>query len=195
MATRTDVNHGPSREHPVGLAPRLGQHAWLTGASDAGSPIDDVLRERHSGVAMTSITSVSMTGDDVPIFVGVLLFFGGAAMAIVGRLSSTGSLKRNRLVGIRTTATLQDEASWKRGHTAGGSRLLVGGLITLVGGIVCPFLDPEGAAILATLVALTAAGLAMAGGRAASKALPPGGREVGRIPNHGRRPPRQDDSI
>lgn len=46
-----------------------------------------------------------------------LLLLGGIFMAIA-RMGAAGTLRRNGLVGIRTTATMQSDAAWYAAHKA-----------------------------------------------------------------------------
>lgn len=42
----------------------------------------------------------------------------GALVAVVTRRAADGRLRRNQLAGIRTAATLRDDAAWRAGHAA-----------------------------------------------------------------------------
>lgn len=46
-----------------------------------------------------------------------LLLLGGLFMAIA-RMGAAGTLRRNGLVGVRTTATMQSDAAWYAAHKA-----------------------------------------------------------------------------
>lgn len=54
------------------------------------------------------------------------------AVAAIGYLSANGSLRRNRIVGIRTRATLASDKAWSVGHAAGGPAMAIGGIVALV---------------------------------------------------------------
>ena len=64
----------------------------------------------------------------------LLLAAGGLVLVVVGRRASAGTLKKNPLVGIRTTLTLNSEVAWDAAHLAGGRLLSISGLGPLLTG-------------------------------------------------------------
>ncbi len=51
--------------------------------------------------------------------VAILLLILAVASVLVIGLAASGDLKRNRIIGIRTAATLSSDDAWRRGHRAG----------------------------------------------------------------------------
>ena len=64
----------------------------------------------------------------------LLLAAGGIILLVVGRRASAGTLRKNPLVGIRTTLTLNSEIAWDAAHLAGGRLLSIAGLGPLLTG-------------------------------------------------------------
>ena len=64
----------------------------------------------------------------------LLLAAGGVALVVAGRRASAGTLRKNPLVGIRTTLTLNSEIAWDAAHLAGGRLLSIAGLGPLLTG-------------------------------------------------------------
>lgn len=79
-------------------------------------------------------------GDPMPmeaaIFLGLLLIATAGILWIVGVRSTSGTLGRNHLVGIRTYATLESDAAWEAAHQAGGPWLKVAAIGPAITGIV-----------------------------------------------------------
>ena len=77
-------------------------------------------------------------GDPMPwgaaVGLALLLAAAGIAVVVVGRRASAGRLRKNPLVGIRTTLTLNSEIAWDAAHLAGGRLLSIAGLGPLVTG-------------------------------------------------------------
>lgn len=79
-----------------------------------------------------------------------------AAFVAVGVAGAIGKLKTDSWAGIRTSATLHSDASWKRGHQVAGPGLICAGVIALLGAVVG--LAGSGAmALVAVVVALLVA--------------------------------------
>ena len=64
----------------------------------------------------------------------VLLAAGGLVLIAVGRRARAGRLRRNPIVGIRTTLTLNSDVAWDAAHLAGGHLLSIAGFGPLVTG-------------------------------------------------------------
>jgi hypothetical protein len=74
----------------------------------------------------------------------VALVLGSSAVLELGRRASAGTLPRNRLVGLRVRAIVEDDESWVIAHRAAGSTLMSTGVVGI------------GLAITATIIGLTA---------------------------------------
>lgn len=68
------------------------------------------------------------------IGLGLLLMATGALLAWVASRSRKGTLSRNWIVGIRTSATLASDEAWDAAHRAGARALSIGGWGTLATG-------------------------------------------------------------
>lgn len=65
----------------------------------------------------------------------VVVVVAGALVALTGLLGLLGRLPRNRLVGVRTAATLRSDDAFVAGNRAAGPPIIVGGLVALAGGV------------------------------------------------------------
>lgn len=92
---------------------------------------------------------------EVAIFLGLLLIVTAGILWYVGVRSTSGTLGRNHLVGIRTTATLESDEAWDAAHRAGGAWLKVAAIGPGVAGIVVVFRPANGVGLAATLIGLT----------------------------------------
>ena len=128
-------------------------------------------------MAADSGTGAGQT-DAVPLLmaflVGPLLLGAGLLIAAVAVKGWRGDLVRNRLVGVRTPATLASDEAWLVAHRIAGPWMLAGSLGAVVPGAVLLFRPSNGTATviimigLAVMVALVIAGGAigsMAAGR------------------------------
>lgn len=105
----------------------------------------------------------------VPVLAGLLI-------AAVGLLGLRERLPRNRFFGVRTTATLRDDATFRLANRVAGLPTLVGGLVGILAG-AAGLLMPNTAGLLACvliglagLLAITVAAGAL--GHRAALALP-----------------------
>lgn len=112
------------------------------------------------------------------IVVLALVALVNLSVAVVGYLGANGSLRRNRLVGIRTDLTMANDKAWYVAQSAGGPAMTIGavaGLLVMILPIAVIGLTEIGAIVAAILaVALMLVGLAIggvAGHRAARIAL------------------------
>lgn len=60
------------------------------------------------------------------IGLGLLLMVTGVLLAVVASRSRRGTLPRNWIVGIRTSATLASDEAWNAAHRAGARALSIG---------------------------------------------------------------------
>ncbi|WP_333618271.1 SdpI family protein [Dietzia sp.] len=70
--------------------------------------------------------------DAIALIPIVLLGLVDVGMVVLGYRAASGALRRNRLVGIRTRATLASDKAWAVGHSAGGPAMAFGGVLALV---------------------------------------------------------------
>lgn len=74
---------------------------------------------------------------------GVLQSAIGLALLWVGCLSATERLRRNGLVGMRTKATMANDAAWFAAHRASAWSILTAGLILFGVGLWLLFTGPS----------------------------------------------------
>lgn len=92
-----------------------------------------------------------------------VLFVAGVAVIIVGILGWAGRLPRNRLVGVRTPATLRSDRAFVAGNRAAGPATVLAGMAGAAFGVVAalsPAPDRTGWILIG---ALTMAALAVVG--------------------------------
>ena len=79
-------------------------------------------------------------GEPMPLGVAVFLAMvhigTGLFLVWLARRSMAGGLARNRIAGIRTSATLSSDEAWAAGHRAGGPLMAAGGWAYVVTGVV-----------------------------------------------------------
>ncbi|MGV2902103.1 SdpI family protein [Microbacterium sp. AGC62] len=78
--------------------------------------------------------------------------------AVLTELASRGRLRRNRLAGIRTNATMRSDAAWSASHRAAAKTVWIGFVVSLVAALIALF--AEGTAALIAAVAVAAVFLA-----------------------------------
>lgn len=66
---------------------------------------------------------------------GVLFLVVGLATVAVAVMAANGSLPRNRIVGMRTRATLASDAAWQAAHRASAWSLAAAGVISVALGL------------------------------------------------------------
>ena len=88
---------------------------------------------------------------------GVALIAGGVAVTAAGAMSRAGRLSRQSWVGIRTRTTLASDRAWEAAHRAGGSWVMVGGIVMAVGGVLTVLTESEETAAVVALVSVAAA--------------------------------------
>lgn len=79
-----------------------------------------------------SVYSLIMAATLIPA--GPLLFW-------VGSKAGQGTLPKNHWVGLRTSALLESEDNWMKGHQAAANLLKASGLPPFIGGVACLFAD------------------------------------------------------
>ncbi len=65
-----------------------------------------------------------------------VLVGSGLLLVWIGRQSTAGTLKRNRLAGIHTRATLASDEAWRAAHLAGGPAMTWAGVVSTIAGLV-----------------------------------------------------------
>jgi uncharacterized membrane protein len=95
----------------------------------------------------------------VNVATGLVLVAAGVLVAIVGRFTATGRIRRNGLVGIRTARSKADDESWLIVHRAaqpwligGGAALAVAGAVAAAARAARPAAVIAGCALLVVLV-------------------------------------------
>ena len=91
---------------------------------------------------------------EVAVFLGLLLIVTAGILWYVGVRSTSGTLSRNHLVGIRTYATLESDEAWDAAHRAGGPWLKVAAVGPALAGIVVLLRPNNGVGLAATLIGL-----------------------------------------
>jgi uncharacterized membrane protein len=94
----------------------------------------------------------------------------GGAVVVAGLLGALGRLPRNRLVGVRTPATLRSDEAFLIGNRVAAPAIVLGGVAAMAGGIAGLFLSKAAAdgAVLAGVLAMGV--LAIVGGIQGSRA-------------------------
>jgi uncharacterized membrane protein len=105
----------------------------------------------------------------VPVLAGLLV-------AAVGFLGLRERLPRNRFFGVRTSASLRDDETFRLANKVAGLPTLVGGLVGILAGIAAVLMPDTGGLVAAVIIglvgllAITVAGGAL--GHRAALALP-----------------------
>ncbi|PFG20925.1 SdpI family protein [Serinibacter salmoneus] len=98
------------------------------------------------------------------ILLCVSLVAGGGAMLWIAGASVRGTLTRNGIAGVRTTATLASDEAWAAAQTAAAGPTRLGGVLAVVTGfaaLAVGIADPAADVALA-VVALAGTGLVLA---------------------------------
>ena len=88
------------------------------------------------------------------ILLGLLLIAAGVILLEVGRRSKAGTLRRNWIVGVRTSATLHSDEAWNIAHRVAGSTLQVGAVAPIAAGVITLFRPANWIAATVILVSL-----------------------------------------
>ena len=84
-----------------------------------------MFRDGAAGDSMQLGTAVALA---------LFLVAGGLVLIAAGRRATAGRLRRNPVVGIRTTLTLSSTVAWDAANRAGGRHLSIAGVGPLVTG-------------------------------------------------------------
>jgi uncharacterized membrane protein len=95
-----------------------------------------------------------------------------AAIAIIGTvLPAYGKIRRNRIVGVRTRATLASDEAWRKGHRAAVLPMSLTGGIAILGGVVAAVLGYVNEPFIVVVLALVLLGGAAWSSAAARRAV------------------------
>ena len=89
--------------------------------------------------------------------VGLVLLLAGVVLLVVGRKQRAGTLRRNRLVGLRTPQTLRSDTAWCAAHEATAGLVAAAGVVQILAGAALLVLRPTGDGAIAAIVLGTAA--------------------------------------
>jgi hypothetical protein len=81
----------------------------------------------------------------------------GSALVVVGRKQQVGTLRRNWLVGLRTSETMRSDAAWYAAHSATGGLVMASGVVQVIAGAMVLILQPQGEGTIAAIVLGSAA--------------------------------------
>ena len=84
--------------------------------------------------------------------VGLVLLLAGVVLLVVGRKQRAGTLRRNRLVGLRTPQTLRSDAGWYAAHEATAGLVAAAGVVQMLAGTAMLILRPTGDGAIAAIV-------------------------------------------
>lgn len=113
--------------------------------------------------------SSSDVDDQIPLALALsmaaVLSAAGTLVAVMARRGIDGRLQRNRLAGIRTSATLASDEAWHEGQRVGGPLTMAGGVLMMVTAVPLLFRPSENVAGGTILVGVcVATGLVILGG-------------------------------
>ncbi|MGW7416678.1 SdpI family protein [Streptomyces sp. NPDC054863] len=110
------------------------------------------------------------------LVLAVLLGLMGLGLLAVGRIGSTGRLRRNALAGIRTARSMESDESWRTVHRAAAPWLYAAGATPLAGAVAVVFVRQP---VVFLVVVLGSAGLLLVflglGAWRGTRSLPPRG--------------------
>lgn len=73
---------------------------------------------------------------------GLTLLVAGLVLVVVGRKQKAGTLRRNRLAGLRTSETMRSDAAWYAAHGATAGLVTAAGVLQAAGGAGMLVLQP-----------------------------------------------------
>jgi uncharacterized membrane protein len=97
----------------------------------------------------------------------VIVIVAGVVVALTGVLGLTGRLPRNRLVGVRTAATMRSDETFRQGNRAAAPAIILGGLLAVPGGVAVLLGAPKATVFPGILLMVI---LALAGAARANRA-------------------------
>ena len=97
------------------------------------------------------------------LVVSVVLILSGALVIALGWMGRVGRLKRNRWAGIRLPSTMKSDTAWLAAHRAGWVPTALAGLLSIAGGVVVLFREPEDQAAIVLPTALAVVVVALIG--------------------------------
>ena len=96
--------------------------------------------------------------------VGLVLLLAGAVLLVVGRKQRAGTLRRNRLVGLRTPQTLRSDAAWYAAHEGTAGLVATAGMVQILAGTAMLILQPTGDGAIVLGAAAVTVGLVLTAG-------------------------------
>ncbi|MGH3440046.1 MAG: SdpI family protein [Sciscionella sp.] len=107
--------------------------------------------------------------DSAPLLLRLILLVVfvvlGTLQATVGYRGLRGELPRDGRAGVRTTATMRDDAAFAMANRIAGPPIMVGGLVAVAGGLLQFFVHGTAATILTCVIALVGmVSISVAGG-------------------------------
>lgn len=84
------------------------------------------------------------------LIIGITLISAGALLGWIGVAGRRGTLKPNSWIGIRTSALLASERTWRAGHKAAAPQFLAAGAGVLLAGLFCLFLPFDAVTAVST---------------------------------------------
>lgn len=73
--------------------------------------------------------------------------------AVLTELASRGRLRRNRLAGIRTNATMRSDASWAASHRAAAKTVWIGFVVSIAAALISLFTEGTVSLVAGVVVA------------------------------------------
>lgn len=71
------------------------------------------------------------------VLIGIIMWISGGLVIELNKRAIDGRMKRSRIAGIRTKATLASEEAWVAGHQAGHQSAIVAGVLAMASGVMC----------------------------------------------------------
>jgi uncharacterized membrane protein len=66
---------------------------------------------------------------------GIAMAVGGGILVLLGVLARMGVLTRQRVVGLRTEATMASDEAWQAAHQSAAIWVVVAGIVLFLGGV------------------------------------------------------------
>jgi uncharacterized membrane protein len=83
------------------------------------------------------------------LLLAVTMLLAGVVLLVLAARQRSGGLRRNGLVGLRTSATMRSDEAWHAAHAATAGLTALAGVVQVVAGGAIVVLDPGDAGLLA----------------------------------------------